>query len=306
MYSCETCNYDTSDKSNLNKHLTSKKHLDKINNVKKVKKVYTCPECEYQTTNKSNLNKHINCKHNDLVRKKYECLACKMYLDDERHLNKHKGTKKHHKNVYDNYYPEAFEKENGETSCNRINDRKSKLFIRRVNKLIHKSESKCETDDDNEKESEKEQPRSRVKIVFRDKNPVDNSERDEEKKQPVDTNKNPVKDTKRTINGLTMLDNSLYGMVDFKSIDKMTFPQMKKLITFTCHSLSQEGVNPEHLGIKNVDPKENDEDKILHLYGKCFQLMTSQEELKNEGLYFSRISKIALRSIMMDMKPSLQ
>lgn len=53
-YKCENCNYETDDKSNFNKHLNSKAHAKRKNNILKVDpncqqklpSKFHCPSCE--------------------------------------------------------------------------------------------------------------------------------------------------------------------------------------------------------------------------------------------------------------------
>lgn len=55
---CEECNYETSDKSNLNRHLRSKKHIYKLTNLS-TRKIFKCNICEYQSKDWGNYDRHI-------------------------------------------------------------------------------------------------------------------------------------------------------------------------------------------------------------------------------------------------------
>jgi len=54
MESCEKCEYTSTCKGNL------KKHVDSMHNGK----IYPCSKCQYKAKNKSNLNKHVKTQHN--------------------------------------------------------------------------------------------------------------------------------------------------------------------------------------------------------------------------------------------------
>mgnify|MGYP003978697545 FL=1 len=70
IYKCETCIYETSNKSNYGKHLTTTKHKKKYSILKKrkeiikkkeeksIKKEYVCEPCGKTFTDKSNLYRH--------------------------------------------------------------------------------------------------------------------------------------------------------------------------------------------------------------------------------------------------------
>ena len=58
-YDCKTCNYSTDRKSNWNRHLNSKLHLNGRKN-------YNCEKCNIDFTQKSHLDKHLlSNKHNN-------------------------------------------------------------------------------------------------------------------------------------------------------------------------------------------------------------------------------------------------
>jgi hypothetical protein len=66
-YSCELCNYFTSDTKDLNKHKATRKHIlrttiengNVANEINK-KKNYCCENCNFKSTNKTNYAKHIS------------------------------------------------------------------------------------------------------------------------------------------------------------------------------------------------------------------------------------------------------
>ena len=69
-YSCESCDYNTSNKTNFEKHLQTEKHFEKINcniatsSCKKLQS-YFCENCDYTTNNKADFSKHretLKCK----------------------------------------------------------------------------------------------------------------------------------------------------------------------------------------------------------------------------------------------------
>ena len=58
-YICEKCDYSTSKKSSYDKHLSCKKHIEKVSENNKM---YICEFCHYNTSIKSNYDKHLSCK----------------------------------------------------------------------------------------------------------------------------------------------------------------------------------------------------------------------------------------------------
>lgn len=64
--SCEACNYTTTIKRNFERHLLSKKHIDKINNNTKK---YECSICNKQFNNRQSLHNH-NKKCNNITSQK--------------------------------------------------------------------------------------------------------------------------------------------------------------------------------------------------------------------------------------------
>lgn len=62
-YYCEDCDYETNLKANYDRHLASKKHNNKANNL--IKR-YVCTLCDYKCSDKSNFNKHcLSKRHTD-------------------------------------------------------------------------------------------------------------------------------------------------------------------------------------------------------------------------------------------------
>ena len=60
-YSCENCNYNTCNKSDLDKHNLTAKHKRKcleIKNPLKSMQKYFCEKCDYKCSNKKDFNKH--------------------------------------------------------------------------------------------------------------------------------------------------------------------------------------------------------------------------------------------------------
>lgn len=80
---CESCNYQTEDKSDFNKHLKTVKHLKNVKGESKERK-YECKCCNYEEIDKSNFNKHLKSKKHLMnekgetkVEKIYDCEECK-------------------------------------------------------------------------------------------------------------------------------------------------------------------------------------------------------------------------------------
>lgn len=94
--SCEICNYTTSDKSNLLKHLKTKSHLAKVNNSYININNFSCDVCNYTTTIKCNYNKHMASithlnKINNVVKetKMFSCSICSYCSPYSSNLSKH-------------------------------------------------------------------------------------------------------------------------------------------------------------------------------------------------------------------------
>lgn len=62
-YTCLHCSYKTSNKSNYNKHLRSKKHKQRVGNIvieeEPVYVEYTCDICNFSTRNKTGMKRHL-------------------------------------------------------------------------------------------------------------------------------------------------------------------------------------------------------------------------------------------------------
>jgi hypothetical protein len=59
QYICEQCDYSTCKKSSYDRHLSSKKHIEKVSENKKT---HFCKICDYTTSIKSNYEKHLSSK----------------------------------------------------------------------------------------------------------------------------------------------------------------------------------------------------------------------------------------------------
>ena len=79
--------------------MNSKKHLKKLENKPEEPEVYNCDECDYSTSNKSNLTRHMK-THEGITTKTFKCEACDMYFKDKAHLRTHCGSHAHHQNVH--------------------------------------------------------------------------------------------------------------------------------------------------------------------------------------------------------------
>ncbi len=71
-FSCKVCEYNTEDKSNYNKHLQSKKHLNNIEKIEKNEKpsnyLFACNNCNSTYKNKSGLKRHLEkCKKPEIT-----------------------------------------------------------------------------------------------------------------------------------------------------------------------------------------------------------------------------------------------
>ena len=113
IYSCNICDYNTSRYFNLQIHLLTAKHKNKLKtisyttdnneNYKYSNYKYYCEKCEYKTCRKSNIKSHyLSAKHLNNLKttllsknkqeniKKYECSNCNKNFNDRAGLWRHK------------------------------------------------------------------------------------------------------------------------------------------------------------------------------------------------------------------------
>ena len=79
-YSCDKCSFFSNYKSDYNRHLNTKKHME---NMKNVKRGFTCEKCEFNTLYKKDYERHMNSKkHMKNSIKVHVCSQCnKEYLN---------------------------------------------------------------------------------------------------------------------------------------------------------------------------------------------------------------------------------
>jgi len=112
IYSCEKCDYKTSNKYNFNRHISTAKCSISTKNMSKNVEKFECNKCDYNTVNKFSYNKHLlTVKHNmDTKREKiidngeevYKCNCGKKYKYSQG-LSKHKKYCKDNNTDNDNY-----------------------------------------------------------------------------------------------------------------------------------------------------------------------------------------------------------
>jgi len=96
LFTCDICDYNTSYKSNLEKHFTSFKHYKTTVSIGKttVKNAYDCAKCGYTTNIKSNYVKHCStqkhAKKHSSFENEYICEHCDKSYKSMNYLNRHK------------------------------------------------------------------------------------------------------------------------------------------------------------------------------------------------------------------------
>jgi uncharacterized C2H2 Zn-finger protein len=91
-YICETCNYETIKKSNINNHNISKKHLMAIKfGVNR----YPCNLCKKVFDSPASRWQHENKSHATTQTFKFKCDACNLYFKTEKDYNEHANKDKH-------------------------------------------------------------------------------------------------------------------------------------------------------------------------------------------------------------------
>lgn len=96
MFNCEICEYETHLKYNYDRHLTSKKHLKKLNPDPEPEKVFKCEECEKSFKSASSYSRHKK-THNDdrSMTLLYHCKKCVKSFRDKYNLMSHCKTSAH-------------------------------------------------------------------------------------------------------------------------------------------------------------------------------------------------------------------
>jgi hypothetical protein len=97
QYICEICDYNTYKNCNYDRHLSSKKHLEKVS---KNNNAYTCEFCDYNTYIKSHYEKHLSSKKHVKKRAQhlshiYSCEICDYTTSIKYNYNKHLSSKSH-------------------------------------------------------------------------------------------------------------------------------------------------------------------------------------------------------------------
>ncbi len=99
IHKCEKCNYKTNQKSNLEKHNKTEKHLLGLRKIRKDKKENKCVLCNKIFSSCQSLKNHEISKHKDEENKKkeykYYCEYCGFGNDIEKLYKKHTENKKH-------------------------------------------------------------------------------------------------------------------------------------------------------------------------------------------------------------------
>ena len=99
-------------------------------NIEQVNGEYSCQHCEYTTTRKYNLERHIKSKHtnNNKIKRKYlyKCTFCGTYLTDKSNVNAHIKRDKHQDKCEEEYAKELEQIYEDTKSIEQKNDRLKK------------------------------------------------------------------------------------------------------------------------------------------------------------------------------------
>lgn len=98
IYSCCSCDYETTNKYSYAKHLKTKLHAKRLEQGGK-KTIHKCLNCPYKTENKSNYNRHIKKHLENKVVHKFKCVICDMTFRDTFNKNQHIKTNYHIKRL---------------------------------------------------------------------------------------------------------------------------------------------------------------------------------------------------------------
>ena len=103
-FSCKQCDYKSTSKTFMNKHITTNHNeeeteIEKIDTVISnsnsfnIRKCFSCDNCEYKTTNENVLKMHINTNHKNEVNirksKRLHCNMCDKKFNKLDTFNKH-------------------------------------------------------------------------------------------------------------------------------------------------------------------------------------------------------------------------
>ena len=86
-YKCDTCNYKTDRKWTYQRHLKSKKHINKLKGP--AEKTYDCQECDHKAKSRQALYMHKK-KHDDYEVHRYKCNLCNITVRDIQMYEQHK------------------------------------------------------------------------------------------------------------------------------------------------------------------------------------------------------------------------
>ena len=146
-FTCDICNYQTEDKSNIKGHNKSSRHLKKAAG-ESTKKLFKCTECNYESYNWSNYNKHQQ-SHKGERKYAYHCKACNKGFKDNFNLSIHYKSSKHGNNVIEKFPETVIQKLTGV----RLDLTKRNQYITKLTKTVKCGEKKVA-----KKKAKEEQP----------------------------------------------------------------------------------------------------------------------------------------------------
>lgn len=120
---CDLCDFKTLSTSAIIKHYETNKHKNKLNPIST-----KCTKCNYEASNKWNLNLHMSSQHlelDDKKKSKFYCDICDTIFFSDKYLIKHNEGKKHKNQLK---YNEIINNDNIDTKIQNIKTDTNTLY----------------------------------------------------------------------------------------------------------------------------------------------------------------------------------